>query len=226
VITKLRQLHDLHAGRACLASHPGVSPTMSAQVMALPADNAMALPGVRHREPATTAPGHHLVDHPGGTSASSPRVEKVCRRSWGRRRAGVRPTGGRCPTVRHYAGQVPMDAGSDPGLGSANGCGAAMPTVRANEECGWTMRGREPCWTRSVADSISWAGRCLATTTTRSPSPASAMASGRHRQRRRCHRFRGSLHLQGGSDAVVDSGAGERLGQGGGAGTAWRGLSG
>src|SRR5215216_2207023 len=43
VITKLRQLHDLHAGRACLASHPGVSPTMSAQVMALPADNAMAL---------------------------------------------------------------------------------------------------------------------------------------------------------------------------------------
>jgi hypothetical protein len=38
--------------------------------------------------------------------------------------------------------------------------------------------------------------------------------------------FRGSLHCKVGATLVVDSGAGERLGQGGGAGTAWRGLSG
>jgi hypothetical protein len=52
------------------------------------------------------------------------------------------------------------------------GAVAAMPTVRANEERGWTMRGREPYWTRSVADSSSWAGQWRATTTTRSPPPA------------------------------------------------------
>jgi hypothetical protein len=46
-----------------------------------------------------------------------------------------------------------------------------MPTVGADEECGWTRRGREPCWSRSVADSTCWVGQWLATTTTRSPCP-------------------------------------------------------
>jgi hypothetical protein len=86
VITKLRQLHDLHAGRACPASHPGVSPTMSAQVMALPADNAKALPG---RRTAPTPGGARPRRRQVGASAK-PTVPPLVR--LGRR--------GRCRTLR------------------------------------------------------------------------------------------------------------------------------
>jgi hypothetical protein len=46
-----------------------------------------------------------------------------------------------------------------PGWVLRTGAAGVMATVRADEERGWTRRGREPCWTRSVADSTCWVGQ-------------------------------------------------------------------
>ena len=41
-------------------------------------------------------------------------------------------------------------------VGSVNLCDRGDADGRADKERGWTRRGREPRWTRSGADSISW----------------------------------------------------------------------